>query len=384
MVKTCDFLVVGSGIAGASVAYELAKDAKVILLEQEAQPGYHATGRSAAIFLETYGSPTVRALTCASRSFYEHPDDGFTEVALMRARGAVFLGTENDLPELRAHFAEVSQLVKSATWLDATALYTLLPCLKPGLWVAGAWEPDAQDLDVNAIHQGFLRGFRRHDGELWVNAPLISAHRDMGVWHVKTAIGDIETPYLVNAAGAWCDKVAQAADVKPVGLTPLQRTAISIAAPANASINAWPYFGDIAESFYIKPDAGCLLASPCDQTPVDPCDAAPDEYDVAVIADRIEKMTVLPVERMLAKWAGLRTFSADRTPVAGWATDMEGFFWLAGQGGYGIQTAPALSRFSAGMILRGKVDAELSAFGITEAALSPARFQVAHAELVVE
>ncbi|MCL2658092.1 MAG: FAD-binding oxidoreductase [Betaproteobacteria bacterium] len=372
MIKKCDFLVVGAGIAGASAAYELALQGDVILLEREAHPDYHSTGRSAAIFLETYGGATVRALTLGSRAFYENPPEGFSDTPLVQPRGALFMATEASLPKLSAHFDTVSQMVKTAKWLDAGDLHKLLPCLRREIWVAGAWEPDAQDLDVNAIHQGFLRGFRRCGGVLRVDTGLISARRRQGIWHVQTTTGTIETPYLVNAAGAWCDAVAEAAGVRPIGLTPLRRTAITFDAPDETA--RWPYFGDIAESFYVKPDAGCLLASPCDETPVEACDVAPEEYDVAVIADRVERMTTLPVKRILSKWAGLRTFSADRTPVAGWAPDAEGFFWLAGQGGYGIQTAPAMALCCKSLMLDNHLPANLAAFGVTPSNLSPQRF----------
>ena len=201
---------------------------------------------------------------------------------------------------------------------------------------------------------------------------MLAAHRRSGVWHVQTTTGMIETPYLINAAGAWCDAVAKAAGVKPLGLMPLRRTAVTFEAPDETA--HWPYFGDITESFYVKPDAGRLLASPCDQTPVEPSDVAPDEYDVAVIADRVERMTSLAVKRILSKWAGLRTFSPDRTPVAGWAPDVEGFFWLAGQGGYGIQTAPAMAHCCKSLMLDKRLPADLTALGILPSNLSPQRF----------
>lgn len=372
MVKKCDFLVVGAGIAGASAAYELATEGDVILLERESHPGYHATGRSAAIFLETYGNATVRALTRGSRSFFENPPDWFADEALVRPRGALFLSSEATLPRLAGHFVEVSTLVDTAAWFDADDLFKLLPCLSRDTWVAGVLEPDAQDLDVNAIHQGYLRGLRRRGGELVVNAELLSARFQDGTWRVQTTAGTFDAPYLINAAGAWADEVARLAGIRPIGLQPQRRTAITIDAPPEAK--SWPYFGDIAESFYVKPETGRLLASPCDEITVPPCDAAPEEYDVAVIANRIETMTTLPVRRVLSKWAGLRTFAPDRTPVVGWAPNARGFFWLAGQGGYGIQTAPAMASCCVSLITEKRIPAAVAGLGVMPDALSPARF----------
>lgn len=374
MVKSCDFLVVGAGIAGASAAYELATEGKVVLLEREAHPGMHATGRSAAIFLETYGNATVRALTHCSRAFLERPPEGFTEVPLIQPRGALFISSQSNLPQLAEHFSAVSELVKTVSWLGPEQLHAMLPCLQKDLWVAGVFEPEAQDLDVNAIHQGYLRGFRRRGGEVAVDAGLETAHYAHGLWRVRTRAGEFEAPYLINAAGAWADDVARLAGVAPIGLQALRRTAVVLDAPAQSGAADWPYFGDIAESFYVKPESGRLLASPCDETPVLPCDAQPDEFDVATIVDRIETMTTLPVARISGKWAGLRTFTADRTPVAGHALDAPGFFWLAGQGGYGIQTAPAMARCCKALIVDKKLPADLIALDIGSYALSAARF----------
>ncbi|HZW11889.1 MAG TPA: FAD-binding oxidoreductase [Noviherbaspirillum sp.] len=372
MVKKCDFLVVGAGIAGASAAYELAAEGDVVLLEREMHPGYHATGRSAAIFLETYGNATVRALTRGSRTFFENPPEGFSEHALVSPRGALFVSTQATLPKLAAHFVAVSQLVDTVSWFDGEDLHKLLPCLPRDIWVAGVLEPQAQDLDVHAIHQGYLRGFRQRSGDLIVNADMISATYHAGAWRVETTNGIFVAPYLINAAGAWADEVAKLAGVTPVGLLPQRRTAVMLDAPTEAQ--SWPYFGDIAESFYVKPDAGRLLASPCDEVTVPPSDVAPEEYDVAVIANRIETMTTLPVKRVLSKWAGIRTFAPDRTPVAGWAPGAKGFFWLAGQGGYGIQTAPAMARCCHSLITEKRVPQVLADLGVTSDALSPARF----------
>ncbi|GAB3538897.1 FAD-dependent catabolic D-arginine dehydrogenase DauA [Noviherbaspirillum agri] len=372
MVKKCDFVVVGAGIAGTSAAYELAAEGDVVLLEREMHPGYHSTGRSAAIFLETYGSATVRALTRGSRAFFENPPEGFSEHTLVSPRGALFVSTQATLPKLAAHFIAVSKLVDTVTWFDGDDLQKLLPCLTKDTWVAGVLEPHAQDLDVHAIHQGYLRGFRQRSGELVVNAEVMSATYQAGAWRVQTTNGVFEAPYLINAAGAWADELASLAGVRPIGLLPQRRTAVMLDAPKEAQ--SWPYFGDIGESFYVKPDAGRLLASPCDEVTVPPSDVAPEEYDVAVIANRIETMTTLPVNRILSKWAGIRTFAPDRTPVVGWAPGAKGFFWLAGQGGYGIQTAPAMARCCHSLITEKRIPQALADLGVTSEALSPVRF----------
>jgi D-arginine dehydrogenase len=372
MFDRYDFIVVGGGIAGASAAFELASFGTTLLLEREQFPGYHSTGRSAAIFLETYGNATVRGLTRGSRAFFEAPPAGFSDVPLVTPRGALFVAEAGTVGALRDHFAAVSRLVDSVRWLEGEQLTALFPALRGYYWVAGAYEPDALDLDVNAIHQGYLRRFKDKGGVLLTDTDIEQGRRTGGLWRLRSATGRFEAPYVVNAAGAWGDVLAQRLGVRPVGLAARQRTAVIVDAHADPA--HWPYVGDIAETFYIKPEAGRLLASPCDETEVTPSDVQPEELSVAIIADCLQRVTTLPVERIYRSWAGLRTFAPDRTPVAGFDDDAEGFFWLAGQGGYGIQTAPAMAHVCRSLIIDERLPAHLAAFGVTREALSPARF----------
>jgi len=368
-----DILVIGAGIAGAAIAWHLAPEARVILLERECQPGYHATGRSAALYSETYGNAAVRAITTASRPFYVAPPAGFAEHPLLTPRGSMIVGGPQHEEKLRATHAEMRRLVASVEWLDAAHIAARVPVLRPQ---AGAWavyEPEAMDMDVHAIHQGFLRGVGAGGGRLVCGAEVRALARSGGVWQVDTAAGRFAAPIVVNAAGAWCDQIAALAGVAPVGLVPKRRTAFTFAAPAGIDSSGWPLVIDADEQFYFKPDAGVLLGSPANEDPVPAQDVQPEELDVAIAADRIETATTLQIGRVLRKWAGLRSFVADKTPVAGFAPDAEGFFWLAGQGGYGIQTAPALGRLAAALALGRSLPADIAALGVAAEELSPAR-----------
>jgi D-arginine dehydrogenase len=366
-----DFLVVGGGIGGVSAGYELARDGRVCVLEQEDQLAVHATGRSAAIFMETYGNGPVRALTRASRDFYAAPPGGFSEEPLTSRRGALFLADAAHLQELEEHFRAVRELVPSVEWVEREALASHVPCLAADRWVAALLEPGAVDLDVHAIHQGYVRGLRGRGGVVLTGAAVRGIARRDGRWFVSGLAGELSAPVLVNAAGAWADALARLAGVPPIGLQPLRRTLIVIDAPGDVS--AWPLVSTVDGEFYFKPDARRLLVSPCDETPSDPCNAAADDYDVALAVDRLERATTLRVQHVPHRWAGLRSFVADRTPVAGPDPEVEGFVWLAAQGGYGIQTAPALARACRGLWAGEGIPPDLAAFGLTAEALGPRR-----------
>jgi D-arginine dehydrogenase len=371
MAERFDFLVVGGGIAGVSAGYELARDGRVCVLEREEHLAFHATGRSAAIFMESYGNAPVRALTSASRAFYAAPPDGFAEEPLTSPRGALFFADAAHLDELRAHFEAVRAIVPSVEWIDGDALSHHVPCLAPGLWVAGLLEPGAVDLDVHAIHQGYVRGLRARGGVVRTDAEALRVTRADGVWTVATAGGELSAPILVNAAGAWADVLARLAGAPPIGLTPLRRTAIVVDAPGD--VIRWPFAASADEELYFKPESGGLLASPCDETPSDPCNAAPDDYDVAVTVDRLERATTLRVNHVRHRWAGLRSFVADRTPVIGPDPACEGLVWLAAQGGYGIQLAPALARACRSLTVGDGLPADLTALGLGASDLGPRR-----------
>ena len=371
--RHADALVIGAGIAGASVAYELAASRRVLLLEREHQPGYHTTGRSAALFTETYGNAAMRALTRASKPFLERPPAGFAPGALLSPRGTLLVGRNEQLPALRRAFEECSALIDNLLWWSGQQVRSHVPCFAPEQVAGGLFEPDAMDIDVHALHQGYLRGLRARGGRLHCDAEVRALAHDGRRWRIETTAGEFSSALVVNAAGAWADELGTMAGATPVGLVPKRRTAITIDPSPGSDIERWPAVIDIDESWYFKPDAGRLLVSPADETPSPPCDAQPDEYDIAVLVDRLTRSTTLPVPRIHARWAGLRSFVADRTIVAGFDTAVAGFFWLAGQGGYGIQTAPAVARAAAALIDGTALPGDIAALGVEAAALSPAR-----------
>jgi len=374
-MTNCDFLLVGAGMAGASAAYELADLGSVILIEREDAPGYHTTGRSAAVFIESYGNREIRGLTTASRAFYDAPPEGFGEDPLLTPLGTLFIGREDQQDELQQHYRDCHAQVPSVTLLDSAEACRLAPILRPD-YVAGAvYEPDAMGIDVNALHQGYLRGLKARGGSLITDAELISLKRADGLWQAETRAGAFVAPVVVNAAGAWCDVVGELAGMRPIGLVPKRRTAFIFDAPDGVDPSSWPLMADIGEEFYIKPDGGRLLGSPADETPMPPQDIQPDELDIAIAVDRIEKATTVKFKRIHNKWAGLRSFVADKTLVAGFDSEVEGFFWLAGQGGYGIQTAPAMSSITAALASGGSFPAHVAERGVSAPDLDPARLR---------
>jgi len=375
MQKT-EVLIVGAGMAGASLAYFLAPHRQVIVLERESQPGYHATGRSAALYSETYGNASVRAITTASKAFYFTPPKGFSPYPLVTPRGSLSVGGNDDRATLQRAFDERKALVPNIEWWTQADILQRVPILKPEAAVYGVYEPDAMDMDVHGIHQGFLRGAKAAGAQVLCDAAVEQIERAGNAWRVKTTAGEFLADVVVNAAGAWCDELARMAGVAPIGLQPMRRTAFMCDVPAGCDSHAWPMVRDANEGFYLKPDAGMLLVSPANADPVDPQDVQPEELDVAIAVDRVETATTLQVRRVQRKWAGLRSFVPDKTPVVGFAPDAPGFFWLAGQGGYGIQTAPAMGELSAALVRRQPMPAALTALGVTEAMLAPNRLMV--------
>jgi D-arginine dehydrogenase len=369
----CDVLIIGAGIAGASAAYEIAASAQVIVLEAEAQPGYHTTGRSAALYAETYGNAVMRALTTASKNFYLYPPAGFAAHPLLTPRGALYVARHDQLAALDKLQAEVSALVPKVQRLSLQQVAARVPVFAPAQVSAGLWAPDEMDIDVHALHQGYLRGLMQRGGRVVCKAQVTALAHAQGRWQVHTTAGVFAAPVIVNAAGAWADAVAALAGAAKIGLTPKRRTAITFDAPAGLALSNVPAVCDVDEQWYFKPEAGRILASPADETPSPPCDAQPDELDVAVLVDRITQATTLQVPRIHSKWAGLRSFVADKTIVAGFDAQAPGFFWLAGQGGYGIQTAPALGRVAAALIRGEKMPADVQALGVDAGAIAPTR-----------
>lgn len=367
-----DIAVIGGGMAGAAVAANLAPHARVLVLERESHPGYHATGRSAALFSEIYGNASIRALTRASREFLYTPPAGFTDSSLVSPRGALYVASSTQRDALD-EFASLPDVAAGTRLVGATEAQALSPALRTGYVAAALYEPDAQDLDVHALHVGYLRLLRQRGGRLVNQAGVTALQRQGDTWTITTDAGIFHAHTLVNAAGAWVDEIARLAGATPIGIRPLRRTAFMVDAPPGGDSDHWPLTIDIDEAFYFKPDAGRLLLSPADETPSVPCDALPDDLDIAIAVDRIEQATTLSITHVQQKWAGLRSFVDDRCPVIGYDPAVEGFFWIAALGGYGIQTAPAVGRVAAKLVLREPAPADVLALGLDLAAISPER-----------
>lgn len=369
-----DFIVIGGGIAGASIAAELSPEHSVLILEMEDQPGYHASGRSAALYSEIYGNATIRGLTRASRDFYHAPPAGFCDVPLLRPREMMFIARPDQMERL-ATFAAEPDIRAGMAPIDAARAIALCPVLRPD-YVAGAIHGAAvcADIETATLHQGYLRQFRRNGGTLRTGCRVEHLDRLSGGWRIKAGEDSFEGAVLIDAAGAWADEIAVLAGRPTLGLRPLRRTAILVDPPACDGFENWPAVGDIEEAFYFKPDAGLLMLSPGDETPDVAGDAQPDELDVAIAIDRVTAAADIPVRSIRHRWAGLRTFAPDRNPVIGFDEGDDRFFWLAGQGGYGFQTAPALARAAAALVRGGPIPDDILAEGIIATDLAPGRF----------
>jgi D-arginine dehydrogenase len=374
-MQQADILIIGGGIAGAAAGFALAPQRRVILLERESQPGYHSTGRSAALFTEAYGNAAIRALTKASRAFFMGPPQGFTEHPLLTPRGIITIGRADQKDAVEAGFVEAHRHVKSVRRMTADEACTQLPVMRRD-YVAHAFiEPEAMDIDVHAVHRGYLRGMTAAGGRIVTDAEVLALGRNGKDWQVETKAGAFSAPVVINAAGAWCDEIGKLAGLTPIKLVPKRRTALTFDLPAGQDPAPWPSMIDANEQFYFKPDAGRILASPADETPMPPCDVQPDEMDIAILIDRLEQATTFQVRRIAAKWAGLRSFVSDKTLVAGFDKDAPGFFWVAGQGGYGIQTSPTMARVVGALALGKGMPSDLVDAGVTEAVLAPARLR---------
>ena len=352
--RRSDVAIIGAGMAGASLAAEIGGRATLLLIEAEAHPGYHATGRSAAFWSESYGGPLVQPLTTASGGFLRDPPAGFHEGSFLRPRGAISLveaGEEAALEAMQREFAASGITLER---LGRAELERHIPGLRPG-WQSGLAEPSCSDIDVAALHGAYLKAARRLGAELVVDAPVTAIHRLPSGWRLETRQGPIEAEVVVNAAGAWADSVAAMAGLRPIGIQPYRRTIVQLRVdpPVPADL---PLVIDALGRFYFKPEAGRLWLSPHDETPCAACDAAAEEYDVALAIDRLQRVVDWRIERIEHKWAGLRSFAPDRLPVYGYAESAPGFFWCAGQGGFGIQTAPAAAKLAAGLLLREAPD----------------------------
>lgn len=368
-----DVIVVGAGMAGASVGYFLARRARVLLLEREAQPGMHSTGRSAAMFCEGYGSAQVRALTRASRDFLATPPAGFAQHPLLHRRGMLMIGSVERAVAVQQVHGELRAHSDQIRLLDTAALRAMVPVLEPAAAQIGMLDPAAADIDVNELHQGFLRGLRAQGGTLRCGLKIDAIERTGAHWQVRAGDETWRAPLLVNAAGAWVDQVAALAGVAPIGIEPRRRSAFLFTPPEGLATADWPLVIDADESFYFKPDAGLLLGSPANADPVEPQDVQPEELDIALGIHRIEQATTLRIRRPKRTWAGLRSFVANGDLVGGFAPDAPGFFWVAAQGGYGIQTSPAMGEACACIAQGRPLPAVLTDAGISAAILAPRR-----------
>lgn len=372
-MKSYDVLVIGGGIAGASIGYELASDRSVGLLEMEATLAYHTTGRSVATFLESYGGRTIRLLTTASRSFMQEPPDGFGR-PLLKPLPLIWVAPEGDVDAMHAMYESVVELVPDMRVLTADAVVETTKVIRSDWVAAGLLEPGASEIDVAALHGGYVGGLRGRGGEIHTTAAVAEMKRVDDRWHVVDRAGNAyDAAVVVNAAGSWCDMVAGIAGAKPVGIHPLRRTVFTIASPAGIDPHAIPLVADVSGTFYFKPEGPQILCSPADEVPSEPCDARAEEVDIAKAIDVINTATTLDISHVRSSWAGLRNFVADRSPVAGFDDEVDGFFWFVGQGGYGIQISPALAQAGAELVRSGQLPGALVERGLDPAALGRQR-----------
>jgi D-arginine dehydrogenase len=374
-MERTDILIIGGGIAGAALAWALSPDHRVALLERETHCGYHSTGRSAALYSETYGSRAIRALTVASGPFLRHPPDGFAERAILHPRGSLHIARGDQMEKLTAALIEMQQMAPAINPLTASECLTLVPFLHPDHVAVGILESGACDIDVDLLHQAYLRGARANGAVIRTETPVVSIRPDGDGWRVETPSGVWQAWTLVNAAGAWADRVAISAGISPIGLEPRRRTVTLVDPPTGLDIARLPFVVDIDESFYFKPAGGKLLLSPADETLVEPGDVQPEELDIAQAIDRLQTVCDLPVTRKGRSWAGLRSFVADRNPVIGFEPRVPGFFWLAALGGYGIQTAPAVAGLAASLIRCQGVPERLTSLHFNLADVAPDRMR---------
>jgi D-arginine dehydrogenase len=362
-------------MAGASVACNLAPHARVLLLEREPHVAYHSTGRSAALYAPNYCSALVQRLTLAGQAFLNAPPSGFAATPLLHERGYLMIGNDSQLAGREQYEREACAANLATTRLSPQEALALVPVLRPDSFDWALLDPNAWDLDVDALLQGFLRGARAHGTQVLTGREVLTLRRDGAGWRVGGQDFNLHARVVVNAAGAWADELAALAGVAPLQLVPHRRTAFTFDAPAGHDCARWPMVADVDERFYFKPDASRLLGSLGEERPSPAVDAQPEDLDVAVAVDRIEQVVDFSVRRVLRSWTGLRVFGPDRDPVCGFEPATPGFYWHAGLGGYGIQTAPALGMFSAAMILGHELPGALHGQGISSAQLAPHRLR---------
>lgn len=367
-----DYLIIGGGIAGACAGYWLSQHARVIVLERESLPGYHSTGRSAALYIAAYGTPQVRALTLGSRAFFDHPPTGFAEHPLLTPRGELLVDLLGDPDELQRQYLSAKALVPQTRLLSADEALAMMPILRPQHVHGAIYDPTVCDIDTDALYQGYLRGIRRNGGQIHTDSEVLQLSRNHQ-WQVRTPQRQFTAPVIINAAGAWADTVGELAGAQKIGLQPKRRSAFIFAPPPELNIHAWPELAALDGSFYMKPDAGMFLGSPANADPVEPHDVQPEELDIATGIYHIEQATTLTIRRPTRTWAGLRSFVSDGDLVCGFDPEVEGLFWVAAQGGYGIQTSPAMGQATAALVRGEPLPQALAGLGLTAAMLSPRR-----------
>ena len=373
MTRSSDFLVIGGGIAGASAAYFLSEKGRVILLEREDAPGYHTTGRSAALFTMSYGPPMIRALSAASRYFFAEPPEGFAEHPLMTPLGSLDVAGPGEDEALEEAWETARKSDPEALRLTRDETLVLCGVLRAELVIGAIHWPAVRELDVHALLLGYLRGAAARGAVIVTGAEVRGLDKANGRWQAETIAGSFAAPVVINAAGAWADVIGEMAGAAPIGLAPKRRTVINFDPPDGMDVARFPITGALDDSWFFKPEAGRVMASPSDETPSEPCDAQPDELDIAITADRIQKATTFDIRRITHSRAGLRSFVSDRMLVCGFAPDAGGFFWLAGQGGYGITTSAAVGRITTALATGAQIPDDIAELGVSEVVLSSAR-----------
>ncbi len=372
-MESVDVCIIGGGMAGASIAYRIARDAKVLMLEREPHVGYHSTGRSAALYHPQYGSTVIRALTTASGPFYESPPGDFG--AVLSPRGSLVIARAGQDKAFAKHESLAKASGQTITRLSTAEVRELVPQIRADAAAWGLYDTLAMDMDVEVLLQGFLRAARRDGMQLLTGQEVTAIRRTESRWRVVTADREIDTAIVVNASGAWADATAAMAGIAPLKLVPYRRTALTFDAPPGVDVSRWPMIIDADEQFYVKPDAGRVLGSLSEEVASPPCDIQPDDLDVAIAVDRIESAMTFPITRVIRSWAGLRTFGPDRNPVSGFEDSSPGFYWHGAIGGYGIQTSAALGAFAAAMIAGRGLPPDLAQHGVRVADLAPARLR---------
>ena len=371
-MQSYDIAIVGGGIAGLSLAYFLAGRRSVVVLEQESAIGYHATGRSAAEFVIRYNSPEVCALATISRGFFESPPDGFADIPLLRQRGGITIANADKAARLQAQF-EAERHQAPLALLSPDEAIARVPFLDPAYVAAAYYDPEFWDIEVESLLQGYVKGARRAGVEIRADAAVTAIRDDGRNWQIETRSGPFTARTIVNAAGGWADPLAALAGITQRGIVPHRRTAVLVDVPG-FDPSEMPEVNELDEEFYFKPDAGRILVSPADETPCAPSDVQPEEIDVAWAVHHFESATTIRVGRVARSWAGMRSFSPDRLPVIGPDPANSRFFWLAGQGGYGILSSPALGALAAATLTETELPSGLRETGLDPTVFAPGRF----------